>query len=238
MKTLVIVPTYNERENLETVVTAIMVLDIAGLAVLVVDDKSPDGTGELADEMTRRYPERVHALHRKGKLGLGSAYLEGFRYGLENGYDAMCEMDADGSHEPKSLRALLAEIDRGADVAVGSRHVLGGKVIGWGPHRHFMSRGAITLSRAALGLKTHDVTSGFRCYRREVVAELLRRPIKSNGYAFQEETIFYCEKLGFKIHEVPIVFRDRTKGSSKLSGKEIVHFFSIIGKLRRTKIDR
>ena len=236
MKTLVVVPTYNERENLETVVTAIMGLGIAGLAVLVVDDNSPDGTGGLADEMARRYPERVFAMHRKGKLGLGTAYLEGFRYGLDRGFDAVCEMDADGSHEPGSLRALLAEIGRGADVVVGSRHVAGGKVIGWGPHRHFMSNGAIAFSRLALGLKTRDVTSGFRCYRSKAAAELLRRPIKSNGYAFQEETIFYCEKLGFVVREIPIIFRDRVKGSSKLSWREIAHFFSIIGKLRKTNV--
>jgi dolichol-phosphate mannosyltransferase len=238
MRTLVIVPTYNERENLETHLTAVMGLDIPGLVVLVVDDNSPDGTGELADEMARRYPGRTFVLHRRGKLGLGTAYLEGFRYGLDRGFDAVCEMDADGSHEPASLRLLLAEIERGADVAVGSRHVAGGKIVGWGAHRHFMSNGAIGLSRLMLGLKTNDVTSGFRCYRSKVAAELLRRPIKSNGYAFQEETIFYCEKLGFIVREIPIVFRDRIKGSSKLSRHEILQFFSIIFALRKLKVSK
>jgi glycosyltransferase involved in cell wall biosynthesis len=236
MRTLVIIPTYNERENLETVATAIMGLGVPDLAILVVDDRSPDGTGELADDLGRRYPERIFSLHRTGKLGLGSAYLAGFRFGVERGFEAMCEMDADGSHEPATLKALIAEVARGADVAVGSRHVAGGKIVGWGPHRHFMSNGAIALSRLALGLRTRDVTSGFRCYRRRVVEELLRRPIKSNGYAFQEETLFYCERLGFSVREVPIVFRDRIKGSSKLSWREIVQFFAIIGRLRRTKV--
>src|SRR5512142_2276400 len=188
MKSLVVIPTYNERENVETIVLAVLAAGGEGTDVLVVDDASPDGTGALADALAETHPGRVSVLHRQGKLGLGSAYLEGFRLGLGRGYDAVCEMDADGSHDPSALPLLLAEAERGADVAIGSRRVAGGQVVGWGPHRHLMSGGAMALSRLALGLRTKDVTSGFRCYRADVARALLSMPIRSNGYAFQEET--------------------------------------------------
>lgn len=236
MKILIVIPTYNERENLESIVRGVLAVGRPDVAMLVVDDASPDGTGDLADALAARHPDRVFVLHRAGKLGLGSAYLAGFRSGIERGFDAVCEMDADGSHDPAALPRLFAEIERGADLAVGSRRVPGGKVIGWGPHRHVMSNGAMMLARLALGLRTKDVTSGFRCYRKEVAAALLSLPIESSGYAFQEETVFYAERLGFTVVEVPIVFRDRRHGSSKLTWREVVQFFTVIGKLRRTKV--
>jgi len=233
MKTLIIIPTYNEKENLETVVSGIFRLSPPDVSVLVVDDGSPDGTGRLADELAARFRDRLFVLHRPGKLGLGTAYLEGFKFGLDRGFEALCEMDADGSHDPAALGQLLAAAAAGADVAIGSRRVPGGRIVGWGPYRHLMSWGAMTFSRLALGLKTRDVTAGFRCYRAQAVQALLRLPIASNGYAFQEETIFYCEKMGFRIVEIPVVFRDRLLGGSKLSRREIVAFFTIIGRLRR-----
>lgn len=238
MNTLVVIPTYNERENVEAIVLAVLAAGGSGADVLIVDDASPDGTGALADALAETHPGRVSVLHRRGKLGLGSAYLEGFRFGLDRGYDAVCEMDADGSHEPAALPLLLAEVAHGADMAIGSRRVPGGRVVGWGPHRHLMSGGAMTLSRLALGLKTRDVTSGFRCYRADVARALLAMPIRSNGYAFQEETIFFAERMGFAAVEVPIVFRDRMLGKSKLTWREVLQFFAIIGRLRRTKVPR
>lgn len=232
MKTLVVLPTYNERENLELIVDSILFPRATDLAVLIVDDASPDGTGDIADQLATRHLGKVFVSHRPGKLGLGSAYLEGFRFGLAKGFEALCEMDADGSHDPAQLLELIAEVERGADVVIGSRRIPGGSVEHWGLHRHVMSRGAMFLSRLALGLKTMDVTSGFRCYRARVVAELLLRPIHSNGYAFQEETLWYCEKLGFLVTEIPITFRDRKRGKSKLTWREAVQFFITVWKIR------
>ncbi len=235
MKTLVVIPTYNERENIETIVTSILQSGLAGVSVLVVDDASPDGTGRLVDEMAANHPGRLFVMHRPAKSGLGSAYLDGFRYGLERGFEALCEMDADGSHDPAALALLIAAVEKDADVAIGSRRVRGGRVTGWGPHRHLMSWGAMTFAKIALGLSTNDVTSGFRCYRAPVAAAVLRLPIASSGYAFQEETIYYCEKMGFHVREIPIVFRDRTRGASKLSFKEVPAFFRTIFRLRHAK---
>jgi len=235
MKTLVVIPTYNERENIESILTSILHSGSADVSILVVDDASPDGTGRLADEISVNHPGRVFVMHRPAKSGLGSAYLDGFRFGLERGFEALCEMDADGSHDPAALPLLIAAVEKGADVAVGSRRVRGGRVTGWGPHRHLMSWGAMTFAKIALGLKTNDVTSGFRCYRAPVAAAILRLPIASSGYAFQEETIYYCEKMGFRVREIPIVFRDRVRGSSKLSFSEVPAFFRTIFRLRRAK---
>jgi dolichol-phosphate mannosyltransferase len=234
MKPLVVLPTYNERENLESVVTQVM-NEEGNWSVLVVDDNSPDGTGDVAEGLALRYPGRVHVLHRSGKLGLGSAYLEGFRHAIGRGFDPVCEMDADGSHDPSVLPKFLERVSKGAQVVIGSRRVAGGKIVGWKPHRHFMSRGAMELTKIALGLKTKDVTSGFRCYRADAVTMILEAPIESDGYAFQEEVLFHCEKWGLRIEEVPIVFRDRRRGSSKLSRKDIAEFFSVVWRLRRQR---
>ena len=233
MKTLVVIPTFNEKENLGAIAAGIFRHAPPDTAILVVDDNSPDGTGALADELARLYAGRLFVRHRQGKLGLGSAYLDGFRYGLEHGFEALCEMDADGSHDPAALPQLIAAVADGADVAIGSRRVPGGRTEGWGPHRDLMSRSAMGLTRLALGLRTRDVTAGFRCYRAAAAAELLKLPIRSSGYAFQEEMIFYSERLGFRIKEIPIVFRDRRFGVSKLTPAEVRKFFTIIWHLRR-----
>jgi dolichol-phosphate mannosyltransferase len=239
MRTLVVIPTYNERENVETAVAGV-VAQPGSFDVLVVDDGSPDGTGDIADRLAAASGGRVAVLHRSGKLGLGTAYLAGFRHALERGYDAVCEMDADGSHDPAMLPKLGAAVEGGAGLAIGSRRVPGGKVLGWGAHRHLMSGGAMLASRLALGLRTRDVTAGFRCYRADVAAMLLQRDIRSNGYAFQEETLFYVERFGVKISELPIVFRDRQLGGSKLSGRDVTQFFATLARLfpRRFQRDR
>ncbi len=238
MKTLVVIPTYNERENIETLVVTMLEATPNDVAMLIVDDASPDGTGEIADVLSMQHRDRLSVLHRKGKLGLGSAYLAGFRCAIDRGYEAVCEMDADGSHDPHAVSRLLALVEQGADLAIGSRRVPGGNVVGWGPHRHLMSGGAMSVARLLLGLKTRDVTSGFRCYRAALAAELLAQPIASNGYAFQEETLFYAERLGFRVVETPIVFRDRLRGRSKLSLREVGQFFSTIATLLGTKVER
>ncbi|MDD5251558.1 MAG: polyprenol monophosphomannose synthase [Patescibacteria group bacterium] len=228
MKTLVVIPTYNEKENLENIVEQVLGLGLPELAVLVVDDNSPDGTGAVADRLAALYDGRVFALHRAGKQGLGSAYREGFRWGLDRGYEALCEMDADGQHEPAVLRSLIGAVEAGADLAIGSRRIAGGGTEGWGAHRNLMSQAAMTLTRFALGLKTHDVTAGFRCYRSSAVARLLEQPLVSTGYAFQEEATFYCERLGLRVVEVPITFRARRFGTSKLTPGEVARFFTTI----------
>jgi dolichol-phosphate mannosyltransferase len=234
LRTLVIIPTYNEAENIERIVTSIQSLD-AEIYVLTVDDCSPDGTGAIAEKLARRSKGRVFVLHRPQKAGLGGAYLDGFRFGLDRDFEVICQMDADGSHDPDQLLALMADVENGTDLAIGSRRVPGGKILGWGPHRHFMSRGAMLVSRLLLRLKTRDVTSGFRCYRVSVIAELLRGSIQSDGYAFQEETLMYSERLGFRVTEVPIVFRDRIYGRSKLTWRDVGEFFITMWRLRRAK---
>lgn len=234
LRILVVIPTYNERENLDTAVRAVLAQP-GEFHVLVVDDASPDGTGQLADVLAAAHPGRVAVMHRPGKLGLGSAYLAGFQRAIDGGFDAVCEMDADGSHDPSVLPKLASAVEKGADLAIGSRRVLGGTTVGWGPHRHLMSGGAMLLARLVLGLKTKDVTAGFRCYRIALARELLSVGIEGGGYAFQEETVFYAEKLGYRVVEVPIVFRDRTLGRSKLTWREVAQFFTVIAKLRRIK---
>ncbi|KPJ85077.1 hypothetical protein AMJ57_04390 [Parcubacteria bacterium SG8_24] len=231
MEILVIIPTYNERENIASLIRGILSQGEA-FSVLVVDDGSPDGTGRIVDSLAARLDDRVRILHRPEKLGLGSAYLDGFRFALRHGYDAVCEMDADGSHDPAVLPSFYRQLESGADVVIGSRRVAGGAIIGWGWHRHLMSRGAMWVSRLALGLRTADVTSGFRCYRSAVIRELLTCDIRGSSYAFQEETLFHCERLGFRVVEIPIVFSDRKWGRSKLTRKDVWQFFTVIWQLR------
>lgn len=229
MNPVVVIPTYQERRSLRNVVEHVLAF---GARVLIVDDSSPDGTGDLADDLARRHDGRVFVLHRPAKSGLGSAYREGFRRALDLGGDPICEMDADGSHRPEDLPRLFAAL-ADADVAIGSRRVRGGHIVGWGPHRHVMSAGAMFVARKLLGLRTRDVTSGFRCYRRSVIEKLLSRPFASGGYAFQEEALMRCERMGSRIAEVPVTFADRTEGRSKLGWKDIAEFFSVMWRLRK-----
>jgi dolichol-phosphate mannosyltransferase len=238
MKTLVIIPTYNESETLPGLVATLLELGIPDLFVLVVDDNSPDRTGDLADRLAQQHPNRISVIHRPGKQGLGRAYIEGFAWGRERGFEVLCQMDADFSHDPHDLPRLLLEVETDADLAIGSRRVRGGRIIGWGVHRHLMSWGASVVSRLLLGLGTRDVTAGFRAYRAGATDRLLAADVQSNGYAFQEETIFITEKSGCVVREVPVVFRDRELGESKLSPKEAAAFFATLWRLRRRRSNR
>jgi dolichol-phosphate mannosyltransferase len=217
-RALVVVPTYNERTNIPLLVPAILLQD-ARLEVLVVDDNSPDGTGQLAEDLARA-DARVHVLHRPTKAGLGKAYLAGFRWALERGYDYVFEMDADFSHDPKFLPEFLRGIEE-ADLVVGSRYKSGVNVINWPISRLLLSIGANQYARLVTGLPLSDSTGGFKCFRRQVLEAIALERVKSNGYAFQIEMSFLAWKKGFRIKEIPIVFTDRVEGQSKMS-KRIV----------------
>jgi len=211
---LVILPTYNESMNLPQIVPAILDQD-PRLEVLVVDDNSPDGTGELADQLAAAFA-RVHVLHRAAKEGLGKAYLAGFGWGLEQGYDRLLEMDADFSHDPKFLPQMLAAADQ-SDLVIGSRYKSGVNVINWPMSRLLLSYGANIYVRWVTGLPLTDATGGFKCFRREVLAALPLDRVRSNGYAFQIEMSFRAWRKKFRLTEIPIVFTDRVEGSSKMS---------------------
>ena len=226
---LIIVPTYNEAENIERLVAEIL-QQPAPFHVLVVDDNSPDGTGELADALRSRDP-RVDVVHRPGKLGLGTAYVAGFRCALERGYGYAVTMDADFSHNPCYLPQLVALMET-HDVVVGSRYVPGGGSTGCRFSRVLLSRGANALARSVLGLQVHDCTAGFRCYRSNVLWAIELETIFSSGYSFLVEMITRCERRGFRIGEVPIVFDNRRLGRSKISRVEIIKSVYTIIRLR------
>lgn len=214
MRGLVIVPTYNERENLPLFVPAVLNVD-PGLDLLVVDDDSPDGTGQLADEIAS-HEARVKVIHRPGKLGLGTAYVAGFRYALAADYELVIEMDADLSHRPEDLPSLLSAIAT-ADVVVGSRNVPGGRTVGWSRIRTVISRGGSLYARLLLKLPIKDCTGGFKCFRSSALAHLDLDHLLSNGYAFQVEVNHACHKSGLRLAEVPITFPERAFGRSKMS---------------------
>jgi dolichol-phosphate mannosyltransferase len=215
-----ILPTYNEAENVAAIVTAAgKVLSSAapeGFHVLVVDDGSPDGTGDLADGLATEH-EWVSVLHRTEKNGIGPAYLAGFADALGHGAGYVMEMDSDFSHDPADLARLLAAVRGGADLALGSRYVPGGGVADWGLLRRFISQGGSTYARLVLGLKVRDLTGGFKCFRREVLEAIHFDGVRSQGYAFQVELTYRAVQAGFRVQEVPITFRDREHGQSKMS---------------------
>jgi dolichol-phosphate mannosyltransferase len=211
-KAVVCLPTYNERENLEAMLRA---LGDKGVDVLVVDDNSPDGTGELADRLAREL-DYVDVLHRERKEGLGPAYLAGFRRALADGADLVLEMDCDFSHDPNDVPRVVAAVEE-ADVALGSRYVEGGAVRNWGVVRRFVSSGGSWYARVLLGVRIRDLTGGFKCYRREVLETIDLDAIHSKGYAFQIETTFRALRAGFRVVEIPITFVDREAGGSKMS---------------------
>ncbi len=217
-RALVVVPTYNERINLPLIVPLILQQD-ARIEVLVVDDNSPDGTGQLADQMAAGN-RRIHVLHRPGKAGLGKAYLAGFRWALECGYDFIFEMDADFSHDPKFLPEFLQAIET-ADLVIGSRYRAGVNVINWPISRLLLSLGANEYARRVTGLPLTDSTGGFKCFRRRVLEAIDFEKVRSNGYSFQIEMSFRAWKQGFRLVEIPIVFTDRVEGQSKME-KRIV----------------
>ncbi|WP_420315800.1 polyprenol monophosphomannose synthase [Ekhidna sp.] len=215
-KNLVVIPTYNECENIRDIINVTRVLSPL-FDILVVDDGSPDGTADIVKEEMKTTPERVYLIERKGKLGLGTAYITGFKWALEKGYEYICEMDADFSHDPNDLVKLHAACVDGADVAIGSRYVTGVNVVNWPMGRVLMSYFASFYVRIITGMPFRDSTAGFKCYNRGVFDKLNLDHIKFIGYAFQIEMKFNAWKHGFKIVEVPIIFTDRTKGTSKMS---------------------
>ncbi|MCC6449123.1 MAG: polyprenol monophosphomannose synthase [Candidatus Aureabacteria bacterium] len=228
-KSIVLIGTYNEQENLAALVGEILALN-AGLDILVIDDNSPDGTGRLADELAAAHPE-VTVLHRPGKMGLGTAYVAGFRRALEHGYDRIVTMDADFSHEPGRLPGFLAAFAT-HDVVVGTRYMKGGGVVNWPPHRLILSRGGSIYTRLVTGMPLRDATGGFNAYRREVLETINLDSIRSEGYAFQIEMKFRAWKRGFRIAEMPIVFADRTRGKSKMSRRIFLEAIFTVWKMR------
>lgn len=227
---LVIVPTYNEALNIERLIVDILAQG-PQFDVLVVDDNSPDGTGDLVAAAATLTP-RVQLMRRTGKLGLGTAYVAGFRQGLRQGYGYLCEMDADFSHQPRYLPVLLAVAERAADVALGSRNVVGGRVENWSWVRKLISRGGSLYARTILGMPIRDCTGGFKCFRAGVLQQLDLDSIGSNGYAFQVELNYRCHQAGFRLHELPITFPDRVAGQSKMSQKIVWEAAAMVIKLR------
>ena len=226
---LVIIPTYNEKENAENIIRTVFGLE-KDFSVLIIDDGSPDGTGNIVKELQKEFPERLHILEREGKLGLGTAYITGFKWALEKNFEFIFEMDADFSHDPNDLlRLYRACHDDGADLAIGSRYINGVNVVNWPMGRVLMSYFASVYVRFITRMKIMDATAGFKCYRKSVLQGIGLDKVKFKGYAFQIEMKFRTWKKGFKITEVPIIFRDRTEGNSKMSGgifKEA--FFGVI----------
>jgi dolichol-phosphate mannosyltransferase len=229
MKPAVIVPTYNERDNIDILLDDLLSLPV-NLSVINVDDNSPDGTGEAADAWAVRYPDRVHVVHRAGKLGLGTAYLAGFKRAFESDFDRIMTMDADFSHHPRYIPAML-DLSRERDLVIGSRYVPGGGTLNCSWKRKMLSQGANTFAKLMLGLRAKDCTAGFRCYRREVLQAIDLDSIRSNGYSFLIEMIFYVQRRDFSVGEVPIIFEDRRRGTSKISKNEVVRALQTVQRL-------
>ena len=236
MKSLIIIPTYNELENIQRLLPELMALDPC-IRVLVVDDNSPDGTGKLVDEMASEN-DRISVLHRPGKLGLGSAYVAGFKYALGQDVDCVFEMDADFSHDPAMIPRFIEQIES-CDVVIGSRYISGINVVNWPMSRLLLSYFASIYTRLVTGMTIRDTTSGYKCFRREVLENIDLDDVRSDGYAFQIEMNFRCWKKGYRLNEIPIIFVDRRSGTSKLSqgviheAVWIVWWLRIQGLLRR-----
>lgn len=220
MKTAVVIPTYNEKESLPRLMRELLELPV-NIEIVVVDDNSPDGTGAIADDFAADHAQ-VRVVHRSGKLGLGTAYVAGFRQALAGGADRVVTMDADFSHNPRYIPNLVALCER-YDLAIGSRYVPGGGIdANWGFHRKLLSAAANRFARTLLGLRAHDCTAGFRCYRAAVLRSIPLDDIRSNGYSFLVEMLYLCQSRGYSIGETPILFEDRREGTSKISQVEIV----------------
>jgi len=227
---IVVIPTYNERENLPLVCESVLLHTAGNAHILVVDDNSPDGTGQLADALARQH-HQIHVLHRQKKEGLGRAYVAGFKHALQMGYPLIAQMDADLSHDPTDLPLLFHNV-RHAHVVIGSRYVPGGAVADWAQWRYVLSRFANLYVELATGLPVKDATSGYRCWRREVLEAIQLDTVRSNGYAFQIEMAYRAYRLGFHIQEIPIVFTERRAGKSKLSKRVIWEAIWLPWKLR------
>lgn len=232
---IVIIPTYNEKENIERIIRKVLSLD-GGYDILIIDDGSPDGTASIVKGLQNEFQGRLNIIERKGKLGLGTAYITGFKWALANNFDYIFEMDADFSHDPDDLPRLLDACRNGAGVAIGSRYCDGISVVNWPIGRIIMSYYASKYVRTVLGIKVFDCTAGFKCYRREVLESIDLDRIKMKGYGFQIEMKYSAYKLGFKIREVPVIFVDRTEGTSKMSSSIFGEAFWGVMGLRLRKI--
>lgn len=231
----VIIPTYNEKENITDLATQILALDI-GAGVIIVDDNSPDGTGQIADALAAA-DSRVKVIHRPGKLGLGTAYIAGFKLALADGADRLITMDADFSHDPAYIPALVTLANH-FHITIGSRYVPQGGVRNWELHRRFLSWGANAFARTLLGLKARDCTAGFRCYHREVLENIDLDHIFSSGYSFLVEMLFKCQRKGFTVGEIPIIFANRERGQSKISRTEIYKAMYTVARLSVSRVIR
>lgn len=229
-RTLIVIPTYNEREVLPSIIEAVRAA-VPYATVMIVDDNSPDGTGALADEMAAKDPQ-LKVLHRKGKEGLGAAYKHAFRVALDEGWERIVQMDADFSHDPRDVPRLLAALDRGADMAVGSRYTTGGGTENWGLGRQIISRGGGLYARTALGVRVRDLTAGFKAWKASTLRGIQLDAVDAKGYGFQIEMTYRTLQNGFRVEEVPINFVDRRVGQSKMSGSIFFEALSLVWKLR------
>jgi len=235
---VVIIPTYNEKENIEAIIRKVFSLN-KSFDVLVVEDNSPDGTADIIKSLMKEFPKQLHIQERKGKLGLGTAYIHGFKWALERGYDYIFEMDADFSHNPEDLEKLYnATANEGNDVAIGSRYITGVNVVNWPMGRVLMSYYASAYVRFITGMSIRDTTAGFMCYKADVLRNIGLDRIKFIGYAFQIEMKYTSVKMGYKVTEVPIIFTDRTLGESKMSGSIFKEAIFGVMKLRFKKIPK
>ncbi len=242
MQVTVIVPTYNEKENIESLVTQLLALQTGvherPVRVVIVDDNSPDGTGAIADRLAKENNGRVGVIHRAGKLGLGTAYIAGFKRALADGADLICTMDADFSHNPRYIPSMVDKISQGCDLVIGSRYVRGGGATGCTFSRKLLSWGSNAIARTMLGLHAHDTTAGFRCYRREVLEEMDLDSIKASGYSFLIEMLYRVQRRGWMVGEVPIIFANRRLGTSKVSQGEITKALGTVLRLALTRLTR
>lgn len=234
MNKLVIIPTYNEKENIEKIIRKVFSLP-GDYHLLIVDDGSPDGTAAIVKNLQSQFAAQLHLLERKGKLGLGTAYIAGFKWALQREYDYIFEMDADFSHDPEDLNRLYERCAKGADVVIGSRYTKGGSVVNWPWDRIFISKGGAFYTKLILWMPVNDPTAGFLCYSRKVLSTIPLEQVHFVGYAFQIEMKYRAWKLGFKIAEVPITFRDRKEGVSKMSGGIIKEAMLGVWKMRGFK---
>ena len=236
-KKIVIIPTYNEKENIAKITRAVFSLE-GDYHILVIDDGSPDGTGAIVKDLQKEFPDRLFLIERSGKLGLGTAYITGFKWALKNGYDYVFEMDADFSHNPSDLPRLLEACTQGgADLAIGSRYCNGVSVVNWPISRIVMSYYASVYTRTILGMKVYDTTAGFKCYRRKVLERINLDGVRMKGYGFQIEMQYTAYKLGFKITEVPVIFINREEGTSKMSSGIFGEAFWGVIKMRFRKFN-
>jgi dolichol-phosphate mannosyltransferase len=229
-KTLIVTPTYNEKENLPRFITAVRGA-FPEADILIVDDNSPDGTGAIADDIAKK-DSHVRVMHRAGKQGLGTAYIQAFQKGMAEGYERFFEMDADLSHDVRYLPDFIRALDDGADVVIGSRNIPGGGVEGWGLGRHVISKGGSLYSRTILGLPVRDLTSGYKAFTKRALEVIDLGTVRSNGYSFQIEMTYRAVRRGMRVKEVPIVFVDRTLGKSKMSRRIFVEAMGVVWKLR------